>query len=95
MKVIYDGIKDARHIESPLGRYVAIDGKVITIDIHKFAGENNWTLEVENDSTGDSVLFKKAFLTDEGALDYVLTDIEKVGIDKFLAMANLFEKKSA
>ena len=95
MKVIYDGTEDAKYIESPLGRYVAVDGKIITIDIYKQAGENNWTLEVENDSTGESVIFKKAFLTDEGALDYVLTDIEKVGIEKFLAMSNLFEKKSA
>ena len=95
MKVIYDGTEEARQIESPLGRYISIDGKIITIDIYKNAGENNWTLEVENDSNGESVLFKTAFLTDEGALDYVLTDIDKVGIDKFLSMANLFEKRYA
>ncbi len=95
MKVIYDGTEDAKHIESPLGRYVAVDGKIITIDIYKQAGESNWTLEVENDSSGESVLFKTAFLTDEGALHYVLTDIEKVGVDKFLSMAHLFDKKSA
>lgn len=92
MKMVYDGTEAARHIESPLGRCLSIDGKLISIDIYKHLGENSWTLEVKNDSSGESILFKTAFLTDEGALDYVLTDIEKVGIDKFLSMTSLFEK---
>jgi hypothetical protein len=72
---------------SPLCRKITKDGKTVEIQIY-YSDEdppkkNGWILEIV-DKYWNSTIYNNLFDTDQEALDQILEDIEKEGIDAFI-----------
>ncbi len=67
---------------SPLCQSVTRDGKTVQVEIYD-DGEGGWLLEVVDDY-GNSTVWDDPFVTDQDALDEVLTTINEDGMDSLI-----------
>ena len=79
----YDG-KDL--IDSALNQTYTKNGKSVEIHIYRMPN-TSWILEVV-DSFGNSTVFDDEFPTDSEALNYVIEEIERDGIEGIIGSAN-------
>jgi hypothetical protein len=67
---------------SPLCQTINANGRSVEVEIYT-DGNNNWTLEiVDEDNT--SIVWDEQFKSDKDALDYLLSEIEKEGLDALI-----------
>ena len=69
-------------IDSPLNQVYERNGKAVEIEIYRMP-DTKWTAEV-TDGSDNSTVYADEFETDADALNAVLEDLEKNGIDQFI-----------
>ena len=69
-------------IESLLDQTYSKDGKSIKIEIYRMP-DTAWNVQVV-DTFGNSTVWDDEFESDKEALQFVLAEIERIGIDEFI-----------
>jgi hypothetical protein len=73
-------------IDSPLSQRFSRDGKTVTIEIYRLPG-TPWAVEVV-DQFNNSTVWDEEFETDSAALAFVLSELERDGIDEFIGASS-------
>lgn len=68
---------------SPLSQEISSDGYIVNIQIYRLVGEENWTLEVVDES-GNSTVWDDAFQTELAALTEAKKSILEDKITSFI-----------